>query len=150
MKRLIPLFLLMGLTCPPAELMAQPLPRPGFQRLEGRKGKLIQELNLSQQQQQQLEAIRQGQQGEVERLRQDAQRLRQEMDQLLSSNAPTDTLRDKFREIQTLKGRMEELRFEQMLAMREVLTLEQRTKLRELMSQRRPMQNRRQPGGNLP
>jgi Spy/CpxP family protein refolding chaperone len=146
MKRLIPLFLLVGLTCLPADLLAQPAPGRAFERLEARKGKLIQELNLSQQQQQQIETIRQQRRGEIESLKQRMQQLRQEMDQLLSTNAPESSIRAKFTEIQAVKQKMAEVRFEQMLATREVLTPEQRVKFRELASQR---QNRRRPGGGL-
>jgi hypothetical protein len=98
---------------------------------------LIQELNLSQQQQQQIETIRQQRRGEIESLKQRMQQLRQEMDQLLSTNAPESSIRAKFTEIQAVKQKIAEVRFEQMLATREVLTPEQRVKFRELASQRR-------------
>lgn len=136
MKRLMAVFLLCGLTALP--VVAQPHSGRGFERLEERKGRLIEELNLSPQQQQQLEAIRRQRRAELENLKQRMQQLRQEMDQLLSSNAPEASLRAKFAEIQAVKQKMAEVRFEQMLATREVLTPEQRVKFRELASQRRP------------
>jgi protein CpxP len=135
MKRLIAMFLLLGLTALP--VLAQPQPGRRFERLEERKGRLIEELNLSPQQQQQLEAIRQQRRGEIENLKQRMQQLRQEMDQLLSTNAPESSIRAKFTEIQAVKQKMAEVRFEQMLATREILTPEQRVKFRELMSRRR-------------
>ncbi len=150
MKPLIPLFLLLGLTCLPAGIVAQPMPGRAFEPPEDRKGRLIEELNLSPQQQQQLEAIRQQRRGEIENLKQRKQKLRQEMDQLLSTNAPESSIRAKFTEIQAVKQKIAEVRFEQMLATREVLTPEQRIKFQELAGQRRSFQNRRQPGRNLP
>ncbi len=135
MKRLMAVFLLCGLTALP--VLPQPQPGRGFERLEERKGRLIEELNLSPQQQQQLEAIRQQRRAELENLKQRMKLLRQEMDQLLSSNAPEASLRAKFAEIQAVKQKMAEVRFEQMLATREVLTPEQRVKFQELASQRR-------------
>lgn len=137
MKRLIPLFLLAGLTLMPTALEAKPPLKYGFERLEARKGRLIEELNLSFAQQQQLEAIRQQRQLEMQSLKQRVRDLRQEMEQLMASNASQDQLRSKFQQVQALKNQIAEARFEQMLAMREVLTPEQRAKFNELMLQRR-------------
>ncbi|PLS68939.1 MAG: hypothetical protein CV045_05025 [Cyanobacteria bacterium M5B4] len=141
MKRLIPLFLLAGLTFSPATVWARPFPREGMPRLEDRKGRLISELNLSEQQQQQLEAIRQQFRPEVEKLKNKLDQLRQDMRQLNSSNASDQQLRAKFQEIQAVKNDLEELRFEQKLAMRQVLTPEQRVKMANLR-EGRPRANR--------
>ncbi|MCS6959730.1 MAG: Spy/CpxP family protein refolding chaperone [Pseudanabaenaceae cyanobacterium SKYGB_i_bin29] len=144
MKHLTSLFLLSALTILPLTVSAQPSPpEREFPRWEERRGRLLEELNLTPQQKQQLEVIRQQRQGELADLQQRKQQLRQEMDQLLSSNAPEQQLRAKFQEVQAVKSKMAEIRFEQMLAMRQILTPEQRTKFRELMSQRPPMRPRR-------
>ncbi len=141
MKRLIPLFLLASLTFTPAAVWARPFPREEMPRLEDRKGRLINELNLSEQQHQQLEAIRQQFRPEVEKLKNQLDQLRQDMRQLNSSNASDQQLRAKFQEIQAVKNDLEELRFEQKLAMRQVLTPEQRVKMANLR-EGRPRANR--------
>lgn len=136
MKRFASLFLLSALTILPLTVSAQPsVMERDLPRWEGKRGRLLlEELNLTPQQQQQLDTIRQQRQSQLETLRQRKQQLRQEMDQLLSSNASEQQLWTKFQAIQAIKAEMDEIRFDQMLAMRQILTPEQRTRLRELMS----------------
>ncbi|MFN3360657.1 MAG: Spy/CpxP family protein refolding chaperone [Pseudanabaenaceae cyanobacterium] len=137
MKRFASLFLLSALTMLPLTVSADPsVMERGLPRWEEKRGRLLEELNLTPQQKQQLDTIRQQSQSQLETLRQRKRQLRQEMDQLLSSNASEQQLRAKFQEIQAVKAEMDEIRFNQTLAMRQILTPEQRTRWQELMIQR--------------
>jgi Spy/CpxP family protein refolding chaperone len=66
----------------------------------------------------------------------------------MAGNASADEIRAKHRQVQELRQQMEEVSFESMLAMREVLTPEQRSQFARLIEQRRAnfrnqMENRR-------
>ncbi len=93
-------------------------------------------LNLSAEQQQQIEQIRQSSQDEFERLREQTRQAREQMRQLMSSNASDSQLRNQHRQLQELNQQMGNLRFEQMLKIRAVLTEAQRRELAENMQGR--------------
>ncbi len=104
---------------------------------QGRGGeRWISELNLTADQQQQIEQIRQSSQGEFERLREQTRQAHEQMRQLMSSNASDSQLRNQHRQLQELNQQMSNLRFEQMLKIRAVLTEAQRRQLGENMQQR--------------
>ncbi len=91
---------------------------------------------LSAEQQQQIEQIRQSSQDEFERLREQTRQAREQMRQLMSSNASDSQLRNQHRQLQELNQQMGNLRFEQMLKIRAVLTEAQRRELAENMQGR--------------
>ena len=62
---------------------------------------------------------------------------RQEMQSLLASNADPEQLRANHQAGQNLRQELDTNRFETLLEIREVLTLEQRTQMAQLMEQRR-------------
>jgi periplasmic protein CpxP/Spy len=107
------------------------------QELVEAPGKVLQQLNLSTQQLQQIKAIRERNSSEIRASRQRLRQLQQEIQGLMAGTAPSDRVRSKFNELQSLKQQVAKLQFEQMLAMREVLTPQQRTQLAEVMKQRR-------------
>jgi Spy/CpxP family protein refolding chaperone len=104
---------------------------------QGRGGdRWISKLNLSADQQQQIEQIRQSSQGEFDRLQEQTRQAHEQMRQLMSDNASDSQLRNQHRQLQELNQQMGNLRFEQMLKIRAVLTEAQRRELGENMQER--------------
>lgn len=101
------------------------------------QGRVLEELNLSEQQQQQLEAIKQKYQGQFQPLRENMRTLRQELQTMMTGTASNNQIRAKHQQLAASRQQMENLRFESMLEMREVLTPEQRSKFGQLMEQYR-------------
>ncbi|NES94554.1 MAG: Spy/CpxP family protein refolding chaperone [Desertifilum sp. SIO1I2] len=99
--------------------------------------RIMQELNLTPQQMQQMQAIRQRYQGQMQSSRQSLRQAHQELQQLMASDAPVSQIRDKHRQVQQLRSTVADLQLENMLEMREVLTLQQRQMLNQRMQQRR-------------
>jgi periplasmic protein CpxP/Spy len=109
----------------------------------GGVGNLVKELNLSPDQIQRLQQLRANSQGKTKERRQALRTARQELKQLLQSNASSDQIRQKRQQVQSLQREVADTNFENTLAIREMLTPEQRIKLQQLIQQRR--QNRRNP-----
>ncbi len=106
----------------------------------GGVGNLVKELNLSPDQIQRLQQLRQNSQGKTKERRQALRTAKQELTQLLQSNASSDQIRQKRQQVQSLQKEVADSNFENTLAIREILTPEQRVKLQQLLQQRR--QNR--------
>ncbi len=106
----------------------------------GSVGKLAKELNLSADQIQRLQKMRQDSQGKTQARRLALRTAKQELAQLMQGNASSDQLRQKRQQVQSLQREVSDLNFENTLAIREILTPEQRVKLQQIMQQRR--QNR--------
>ena len=126
-------------------LVAQnsPAPNRNFQVPPGGVGSLVKELNLSPDQIQRLQQLRIGNQGKNKQRRERRQALKiakQELAQLLQGNASPDQIRQKRQQVQSIQREVADINFENTLAIREILTPEQRVKLQQLMQQRR--QNR--------
>ncbi|WP_013320472.1 Spy/CpxP family protein refolding chaperone [Gloeothece verrucosa] len=100
-------------------------------------GRLLQQLGLSDQQQQKLEAIKQKYQGQLQPLRENMKTLREDLGTLMTGTASNQEIRAKHQQLVASRQKMENIRFESMLEMREILTPEQRSKLGQLMEQRR-------------
>ncbi|NJK28168.1 MAG: Spy/CpxP family protein refolding chaperone [Coleofasciculaceae cyanobacterium SM2_3_26] len=109
-------------------------PEPGEFRGEGR---LIEELDLTDDQVQQLQAIREANQPQMQQLREELQTEKDKLRDMMAGTASEQELRTQHQRVQALHEEMGNLHFENMLAMRQVLTPEQRTRLAELMEQRR-------------
>lgn len=105
--------------------------------------RIIEQLNLSDEQTQQLVSIRQKYQPQLRPLQEQIRTARQEMRQMMTGNGSQAQLRSKHQEINRLNQEIHTLRFESFLEMREVLTPEQRQEFAQLMEQRREMQGRR-------
>lgn len=108
----------------------------------------MEELNLTQEQKQQLQAIQQQYKGQMNQQRQKLLQSQQELTNLMAGTASQSQIRDKYRQVDALRQQMGELNLESMLAMREVLTLEQRKRFAQLMQHRKgkyrnPIENRR-------
>lgn len=103
-------------------------------------GNLVKELNLSPDQIQRLQQLRKTSQGKTKERRQALRTARQELDRLLQGNASSDQIRQKRQQVQSLQREVADSNFENTLAIREILTPEQRVKWQQLIQQRR--QNR--------
>ncbi len=106
----------------------------------GGVGNLVTELNLSRDQIQRLQQLRRNSRGKTKERRQTLQLAKQELNQLLQGNASSDQIRQKRQQVQALQREIADANFENTLAIREILTPEQRVKLQQIMEQRR--QNR--------
>ena len=135
-------------------------PKPDFfpplmaQSFEGPPGhnwskpRLMEELNLTQEQQQQLQAIRSQYKDQISQQQDELRQASEELRSLMTSDADANQIRPKHQQVQQLRQQLEALHFESMLAMREVLTPEQRQEFAQLMERRRDefrneMRNRR-------
>lgn len=100
-------------------------------------GNLVKELNLSPDQIRRLQQIRANSKGKNKERRQALRAARQELDRLLQSNASSDQIRQKRQQVQSLQREVADSNFENTLAIRELLTPEQRVKWQQLIQQRR-------------
>lgn len=103
----------------------------------GGLGNLAKELNLSRDQIQQLQKLRKNSQGQKKERRQLLQKTKQELAQLIQGSASSDQIRQKRQQVQSLQREIADTNFEHTLAIRAILTPEQRVKLQQLMEQRR-------------
>ncbi|ACK68345.1 protein of unknown function Spy-related [Rippkaea orientalis PCC 8801] len=121
-------------------------PNEGGRRGGGNPDKLMEQLNLSNSQIQQLNTIRQKYRPQMDEMREKIDKSRQELDKMMQGNSSVTDLRKKHQEVINLDQKLHNLRFESMLEMRAVLTPEQRTQFAQLMQQRR--ESRRNNRGN--
>ena len=103
----------------------------------GNLGNLTKELNLSGDQIQKLQQLRKNTQGKNKERRQTLQAAKQELNQLIQGNASTDRIRQNRQQVQSLQREIADTNFENTLAIREILTPEQRVKLQQIIEQRR-------------
>ncbi len=108
----------------------------GQPRQDWDEQRLIQELNLSEEQKQQLQAIEQHYRGQMNQQYQKLLPAQQELGGLMAGTASQSQIRDKYRQVEALRQQLGGLRLECMLAMREVLTPTQRSRYAQLMQQR--------------
>lgn len=114
-------------------------------RLRAQPG-LMEELNFTEEQKQELQAIHSQRKDEIYKHEQELSQAQQELRQLLKSSSSTDeSLRAKHQEIQQIQQQLGNLRFESMLAMRAIMSLEQRNRFSELMQERRQSSRDRLP-----
>jgi periplasmic protein CpxP/Spy len=122
-----------------ADLLAQKPPQStGELKIPvGSVGKLAKELNLSTDQIQRLQKLRQDSKGKTKERRLALRTAKQELTQLLQGTATSDQIRQKRQQVQTLQREVSDLNFENTLAIREILLPEQRVKLQQIMQERR-------------
>jgi Spy/CpxP family protein refolding chaperone len=106
----------------------------------------IEELDLTEEQVTQIRAIREGSQDEMQALHDQLRAEREVMHTLMSGTETDDELRSQHQKVQALHQEVGDQRFENMLAVRAVLTPEQRAELGDRMEQRREQfrQNRQE------
>ncbi|MGK7914742.1 MAG: Spy/CpxP family protein refolding chaperone [Prochloraceae cyanobacterium] len=118
------------------QLLVQRRPEQSKQKFEEERGRFIQELNLTEQQQRQIREIRQKYQGQISQQQQELKSARQQLGNMMVGTESNSAIRAKHRQVTTLQQKLGELRFETMLEMREVLTPEQRRKFAQMIEQR--------------
>jgi Spy/CpxP family protein refolding chaperone len=116
--------------------------RPG-----GKQGGMFDQLNLSADQKQKMQAISDRYKDQISQRMQAVRQARQELATMMTGTANASQMREKHRQIIGLRQQLEEVQFESTLAMREVLTPEQRSQLTQLMQQRRPTAKNRMQNG---
>jgi periplasmic protein CpxP/Spy len=116
------------------QIISQAPDRPGKQRGMG----LMRDLNLSSEQMTQIQQIRSRYRDQLERDRKAARQAQQELRSLMAGNTATEQqIKEKFRQVQSLRTQAAEAQFNSMVEMRNVLTPEQRQKFAERMEKRR-------------
>lgn len=100
------------------------------------RDKLIQELNLTPQQIQQLKAVRQEFKGQKQSLRQALTVAEKELANLMINNASAEQVQSKRNQIKTLKQKLAIVKARNNNALRKILTTEQWAKLQSLRAQR--------------
>lgn len=109
---------------------------PNDQAREQKMNRLLQKLDLTTEQSQQIETIHQQAKSNLSDLRQQMQTQRQQIESLFASDADASEIRNQYQANKSLREEFGNNRLETMLQIREVLTLEQRAKLAELKQQR--------------
>lgn len=99
--------------------------------------RFFEQLSLNESQLQSIRTIREDARSNLQPLRDQVRISRQEIRELMASNASTSELRQKYETLSSLEQQLRTERFETMLQIREVLTPEQRAELGALMEQRR-------------
>jgi Spy/CpxP family protein refolding chaperone len=108
-----------------------------------RKENWLQELNLNKEQIQKIQQIRRQYQDRLLQQRQSVRQAQQALKDLMASkDASSEQIRQKFNQVQTLQQALADTQMESMLAIRNVLTIEQRQKLNEFMRQHRKPERR--------
>ena len=115
-----------------------------------RRGRWLQDLNLSSEQKQRLKTVRSQYRDQISTNDQELRQMRQELKSLLAESASADQVRAKYRQVEASRQKVSELRFESLLAMREVLTLEQRQKFAQHMQQRQDARHEQHDRENSP
>lgn len=98
---------------------------------------LPEQLNLTLNQRQQINRIRRQYQQQMGERQENLKSLQQELSQMMAGEEPASLVRRKNQELMALRREIEQLRFESMLAAREILTLPQRQKFMEIVRERR-------------
>ncbi|MGB5631856.1 MAG: Spy/CpxP family protein refolding chaperone [Waterburya sp.] len=97
---------------------------------------LFQQLNLTEEQQQQIKRIHSRYRQKILQKRDSIARLQQQLSDMMIGTEPVELLRAKNQQLNVLRQEIGTLRFESMLATREILTPRQREKFRELVNLR--------------
>ena len=111
-------------------------------------GRVLQQLNLSTEQLQKLKAIRDRDQTPMRELAKQSRQANKELRDLLAGTESSDVIRTKHTQVLNLQQELQKQHFETMLAMREILTPQQRSQLNEIKQKNRQnhpkdrMQNR--------
>jgi len=108
-------------------------PQRGERGERGDRQNWMDKLNLSQEQRTKIEAIRAKYKDQIDQNQQAMRQGHEEMRELMMGDASADTIRQKHQALEPIMQKMGQLRFESMLEIREVLTLEQRRQFGEKM-----------------
>ncbi|HEY9890027.1 MAG TPA: Spy/CpxP family protein refolding chaperone [Candidatus Obscuribacterales bacterium] len=148
MKRLLALLIAASVIVPAGGLLATTqlqaqMPAPTPEATEGqdfhgaRAERWLTDMGLSADQIREIRALREGSQAEMQALHEALWSEREALHDLMASDAPVDELRAQHDALQTLQRQVADRRFEQMLAVRTVLTPEQRAAMAARMEEHR-------------
>jgi Spy/CpxP family protein refolding chaperone len=101
-------------------------------------GRMLKQLNLSTEQLQKIKAIRDRDLAQIRELAQQSRQANKELRDLLAGSESSDVISAKHTQVLNLQQELRKQHFERMLAMREILTPEQRSQLKEIMQKNRP------------
>jgi periplasmic protein CpxP/Spy len=99
--------------------------------------KLVEQLNLTEEQRQKIATIRQKYKQPLGQLRQNLHSAQRDLAQMMAGVESVSIIRSKHQEVTQLQQKMGDLSFASMLEIREVLNLEQRQQLAQMMQFRR-------------
>lgn len=97
----------------------------------------MQELGLSQQQVEQMQAIKNKYKSQTAQQRQALRQAEQELRNMIAGTASADEIRQKHNEVRALRQQLEDANFASLLEIREIMTPEQRAKFAQIMQNRR-------------
>jgi periplasmic protein CpxP/Spy len=100
-------------------------------------GRMLKQLNLSTEQLQKLKAIRDRDLARMRELAQQSRQANTELRDLLAGSESNDVVRAKHNQALNLQQELRKQHFERMLAMREILTPQQRSQLKEIIQKER-------------
>ncbi len=103
---------------------------PALARREGKGMPMAEELDLTKEQKSQLKEMREKNREQHRARREAMDAAREEMEQALKSDASDKQLREKFEKLEKLQSEFAKERFDHILAIRAILTPEQRAKFR--------------------
>lgn len=95
---------------------------------------LFQQLNLTVEQQQQIKQIHLSYHQQIHHKRKHIAQLQQQLSEMMVGTEPVELLRAKNKKLSILRQQIDALRFESMLAIRKILTPQQRRKYKELVN----------------
>lgn len=95
---------------------------------------LFQQLNLTPEQHQKIKQIHRQYKQQIWQKKNAIAKLQHQLSDMMVGNEPVEVLRAKNQQLSLLRQEISTLRFESMLATREILTLQQRQKFRELVN----------------
>jgi protein CpxP len=122
-----------------SEILAQNPNRPDrSENADMPSGRMLKQLNLSTEQLQKLKAIRDLDITRIRDLSQQLSQANKELRDLLASTDGSDVIRAKHTQVMRLQQELQNQHFERMLAMREILTPQQRSQFNESMQKNRP------------
>lgn len=134
------------LLCATTVALFLPLAGSALAEPGNRMGRMFEQLNLSAEQQQRIENIKEQRKASSEGMRQQMRAAMEQMRALQASNASPEQLRQQHQQIQQMRQQMGNQHFETMLEIRQVLTPEQQAQLAEMRPQRN-WQGRGERGG---
>ncbi len=115
--------------------------------LRGERGfgqrRLLEQLNLTAEQKEEIEQIRQKYQQQITQTRSSLQAERDKLREMMTGNELAENIRSQHENVLNLDRQLHNLRFETMLEMREILTLEQRQEFASIMNEEKANFRRR-------
>ncbi|MBD2187839.1 Spy/CpxP family protein refolding chaperone [Pseudanabaena mucicola] len=120
-----------------SEILAQASPRQERgDVVDMPSGRFLKQLNLTPDQLQKLKTIRDRDLASIRELAEQSRQANQELRELLAGTASSDAIRVKHNQVLKLQQELRQQHFERMLAMRDILTPQQRSQLNEIMKNR--------------